>query len=184
MVRGVSVAQGAEVAARQIASQMSEQIAAAVASHQAMTEVAEATRKNALTMGGLMAKQFRAYISADFPANDGATYQDQSLRFGGRVVMNNRGFTRAHNVSYWIAARVFKPDAVQLVRPASVPLRVNDATMTPRQEFVIAAEVDARYSDDEVAAIMAGQSKRLYLFGEIKYTDILIDTLLQLSASP
>jgi hypothetical protein len=49
--------------------------------------------------------------------------------------------------------------------PDYAPLDVNDAVLAPRQTFVISRVVANRLADDELAAVMQGDQRRLF-FGE------------------
>lgn len=160
---------GAERASAKTATQMTEQIEAAVASNNALRAVADATKNNAVLFSELMTKQARAYIVADFGRG---YYQDKNYYFGGECFVRNDGLTPAYNVSFWCCAKVMKNEAVDLSRPAGIPINANDATVAPRQQFVIRNSLDFKFSDDEVALILEGQKQKLFLFGELSYDDI------------
>lgn len=152
------------------ADEMEQSIAQATRSATAMEDVAKATSNNANIFTAFLHKQMRAYIAV----NTGkAVYQDANLKFESSPVLTNTGLTPARNISYVITADIL---------PTSLPedfvfadhgcKRDNDATLSPRQEFVISSVVDKRFSDEEVKTIMEGREKRLYVWGTIKYEDI------------
>jgi len=160
---------GAEKASATTATQVAQQIQAAVASNEALRAVADATKNNAVLMSELMSKQFRSYMVADFGRG---FYQDKYFSFGAEAVIRNRGLTPAHNVSFWLSAKVMKGDAIDLAMPVGTTVAKNDATIAPTQEYVIRRSVDHRFSDDEVNEILEGVKQKLFLYGEILYEDI------------
>jgi len=135
----------------------------------AMQEVAQATRDNASLLQGIMHKQMRAYIAVDLGL---ATYQDERLRFAAQAVLVNTGFTPARNVSSKIRADILPVGSEIMDLPDAGPLRLADATLAPRQNFVVHGIVDHRYSDEEVTLIMKGEQKRLVIWGDITYDDV------------
>ena len=135
----------------------------------AMQEVAQATRDNATLLQGIMHKQMRAYIAVDLGS---ATYQDERLRFAAQAVLVNTGFTPARNVSSKIRPDILPVGSDLTELPDAGHLRQADATLAPRQNFVVHGIVDHRYSDEEVALIMLGEQKRLVIWGDITYDDV------------
>ena len=136
----------------------------------AMQDVAQATRDNASLLQGIMHKQMRAYVAVDLGL---ATYQDERLRFAAQAVLVNTGFTPARNISSKIRADILPVGGSELIDfPDAGPLRLADATLAPRQNFVVHGVVDHRYSDEEVALIMKGDQKRLVIWGDITYDDV------------
>ena len=135
-----------------------------------MEDVAAATRNNAALMQAVMHKQMRAYVTVD---TGRAIYQDASLVFEYAPVLRNT----AKNISYKITADIL-PNELQedfTFRDYGNE-RSNDASLAPRQEFVIRGIVQKVFSEEEVAAIMRGDERRLYAWGEVTYTDVFGDS--------
>jgi hypothetical protein len=158
-----------QTAARQTAdTQNSLRIAAE--SGAALKEVAEATKNNALLMSGMLRKQMRAYIAVDIGST---TYQDENARFDSAPVLINTGFTPALEVSYRAQAAVLSTNlSSDFEFSAAGPLYGNDASLSPRQQFIIHAMVDHRFSDAEVEEIKKGAVKRLFVWGTVTYKDV------------
>lgn len=151
-------------------ARMRDSIAEAGRATAAMENIAKATVDNAALMQGVMHRQMRAYISTELA---GANYQDANLRFQVDITLTNNGFTPARKVSYSIDADVFG-DAlpVDFAFPSYGDIRANDATLAPRQAFVIHGVVRNRLPDDDAQVVMRGDEKRLFCWGTIYYEDI------------
>lgn len=144
-------------------------IAEAIRAATAMEEVAKATKDNAVLMQGVMHRQMRAYISVDLGE---AFYQDANFKFGSKPVFENTGFTPARKVCYWVSADILPSDT-----PAdfSFPVgnsMVTDVGMSPRQKYVVNGVVDKFYPDSEVAEIIKGEKKKLFVWGVVTYEDV------------
>ena len=136
----------------------------------AMEKVANATKNNAVLMQGILSKQMRAYLAVDIGQ---AVYQDQNLRFGSSPVLTNTGFTPAKNVSFRVMADVLPiklPENFQFADFGEK--QINDASLAPRQQFVIHGVVKNKFPDDEVQAIMEGNERRLFVWGTVTYDDV------------
>jgi hypothetical protein len=136
----------------------------------AMEGMVEATRNNANLMQAILHKQMRAYVAVDIGRG---TYQDGRLRFAAAPVVNNTGFTPARNVSFRVMADILDtklPKTFQF--PEFAELKINDATLAPRQQFIIHGIVSNRFEDSEVQAIMTGEQRRLYVWGIVTYEDV------------
>jgi len=152
------------------AGEMQRSIEEATRAARAMENVAAATRENAQLMSGMLSKQMRAYVSVDIGR---ATYQDQNLRFASNPVIVNTGFTPAKNVSYRVRAAVLAanlPSDYQF--DDSGKMSENDATLAPRQSFIVAAIVQDRFEADEVQVIMKGETRKLFVWGTVTYDDV------------
>ena len=132
--------------------------------------IATATRDNALLMQNILHKQMRAYIAVDIGK---ALYQDERFRFEGDPVLVNTGFTPARNVSFKIVADILAAELADDFKFETYgEKQSHDATMSPRQTFVIYGSVKNRVDDSEVDAIMEGIKKRLYVWGTVSYDDV------------
>ena len=151
-------------------ARMRDSIAEAGRATAAMENIAKATVDNAALMQGVMHRQMRAYISTELA---GAIYQDERLRFQVDITLTNTGFTPARKVSYSIDADVFG-DALpaDFAFPSYEDVRANDATLAPRQAFVIRGIVRNRLPDADAEVVMRGDEKRLFCWGTIYYEDI------------
>jgi hypothetical protein len=130
----------------------------------AMHEVAEATRNNAILMSAMFAKQMRAYISVEVGT---AIFQDKNLRFEAIPTLTNNGLTPAR-----ILADILDGSQSGLEFTEIGDLLVNDMGMAPRQALTIRRVVANRVPDAEVAGIMAGISRRLFAWGKVTYDDV------------
>jgi len=138
----------------------------------AMENLAVSAANNATITHEMYKKQMRAYIAVE---TGGGVYQDANNRFAGNPTIVNSGFTPARNLSFSIKAAILNLDGVapkDLVIPEHGEMIVNDGGMAPRQQFVIGDIVKEIYSEEEVAEIMLGNKKRLFVCGIVKYEDI------------
>jgi hypothetical protein len=151
------------------AADTSRSIEVAKRSADAMHDVAEATKNNAVLMSGMLSKQMRAYLTVEI---GGALYQDEHLRFEAKPVLANNGLTPARNVCFRVMAEIL--DGVN--GPPSAPLiedlLVNDMGLAPRQQVTIGRAVANRIPDNEVAEVMAGTTRRLHAWGRVTYDDV------------
>src|SRR5581483_11583584 len=150
-----------------IDTQRSLEIAAATTV--ALEQVAEATRRNTALLQPMLQKQMRAYVAVDLGM---PTLQNAQLRFAASAVLSNTGMARARNVSYAIRAQIVSLDEALETEFLDQELLVNDATLHPRQNFTVNAVVPDRAPDAEVADIMDGHQKRLFVWGLIRYQDV------------
>lgn len=154
-------------AARQ-ASDTERAINEATRSANAMQDVAKATRDNAALMGSMFQKQMRAYISVDLGT---ATYQTDHLRFEAIPTFTNNGLTPAKNVCFVIMADILDGSHA-IEAPPLAELVMNDAGLAPRQSRSVRKVVKDRVPDADVAAIMAGNTHRLFAWGRVTYEDV------------
>ncbi len=132
--------------------------------------IAVATRNNAALMQSIMHKQMRAYIAVDIGR---AIYQDERLKFEADPILVNTGFTPAKNVSFKIVADILSADLPDKFKFETYgDKKTHDATLSPRQTFVIHGVVKNRVSDAEVEGILKGIEKRLYVWGTVTYEDV------------
>jgi hypothetical protein len=160
---------GRRVSAKQsLDTQMA--IAEAKRSGDAMRDVADATKNNAVLMSGMLSKQMRAYIQVNIGTS--TAQREEGIVFGSWPEIINVGLTPAKNVSYRVMADVLDP--AKMARDYPEPQRVftNDATLNPRQNFAIQTAVNRRFDAAEVEDISKGESKRLFVWGTITYDDV------------
>lgn len=117
------------------------------------------------------AQQMRAYLSIDVGS---AIYQEQSknLRFEGKALLRNAGFTPAYRVSYICRAGILPmplPENFDLP-PLDQPAR-GGGMIGPGQTRILSAMVDEFVPDDEVDAIKVGRGRALYIWGRVTYED-------------
>jgi hypothetical protein len=135
-----------------------------------MEDVAQATRENVVRMQSSLHKQMRAYVSVNI---GGATYQEGGLKFAAHPILVNTGFTPARTVNFKAMAGVFEfPLPNGFLFPDVSEYQIYDTSMGPRQEFVIHGIVKEQFADSEVEIIMAGEKKRLFVWGAVTYNDI------------
>ena len=118
------------------------------------------------------AQQMRAYVTVIV---NQAVYQDRAnnIRFGIMPMMANHGHTLAHNVRYKATAEILPfplPEHIALNLPPNLPW-VAGAVLGPQQNFVMNATVHDFVPHPEVQSIMAGQNRRVYIWGTIAYRD-------------
>lgn len=149
---------------------MQDSVAEAARATAAMEKIATATTGNAQLMQGVMHRQMRAYISTEM---GGAIHQDANLRFQVDILLTNSGFTPARKVSYSIDADVFgEALPADFAFPSYGDVRANDATLAPRQAFLINGVVRNRLPPEDAEVVMRGDGKRLFCWGTIYYEDI------------
>jgi hypothetical protein len=165
-----TLVEGAAQTAAAQSADMKNSIAEATRAADAMQSVAEATRANAVLVQNILHKQMRAYVAV----NTGTTtYQDGNLRFASSPVLTNTGFTPARNVRNRVTAAVLDTNLPADYKFSdSGKMSTHDATLSPRQSFTISGVVSDRFEDAEVAVIMAGVKKRLYIWGTVTYEDV------------
>jgi hypothetical protein len=146
-------------------------IAEAKRSADAMRDVADATKNNALLMSDMLSKQMRAYIQVNFGTS--TAQRGEGVNFGSWPEIVNAGLTPAQNVSYRIMADIL--DAKMMLAddfPEPKEAFTNDATLHPRQAFTLTAAVNRRFDQAEVNTISKGDSRRLFVWGTIIYDDV------------
>jgi len=111
----------------------------------AMRDVADATKHNALLMSDMLSKQMRAYIQVNFGSS--TAQRGEGMNFGSWPEIVNAGLTPAQNVSYRIMAEILdvKMSEVGSDFPEPKEVFTNDATLHPRQAFTITAVVKRRF---------------------------------------
>jgi hypothetical protein len=160
----------AENTAGRQSREMQASIAEANRAATAMENVANATRADATLMQDILHKQMRAYVAVNIGA---ATYQDENLKYASNPMILNTGFTPAKNVSSRVTAAILDTKlAADYKFDDSAEMLLNDATLSPRQSFVILGVVKDRFEAEEVAAIMKGDVRRLYVWGTVNYEDV------------
>jgi hypothetical protein len=149
---------------------MERSISEAVRATQATANIATVTRENAALMQSILHKQMRAYVSVDAGK---ATYQDGQLRFAAMPVITNTGYTPARKLSHHAMAAVLDTNLSEDYVFTEIGIKnVADATLSPRQSFIINPVVQERYPTSDVESIMSGEERRLYVWGTITYEDI------------
>jgi hypothetical protein len=157
------------VSARQ-AADTQQAIGEAKRSADAMQRVAQATESNAVLLGGMLAKQMRAYVAVNIGRG---TAQRGDLYFGSQPEITNVGLTPAKKVSYRVQAAILATGLPKdYVFPEPQQTFTNDATLNPRQAFTIGAAIMDRFDPAEVVEISKGEHKRLYVWGTITYDDV------------
>ena len=136
-----------------------------------MQAVADATTTNASMMRDIFSKQMRAYLTVE---GGSAWAQTATAHFQGIPVITNNGLTPARNVCFKVLAGILDggssgsptlPDIGELI--------VSDMAIAPRQRFIAASPLVDRVSDEEdVALIMKGLTRRLFLWGRITYDNV------------
>jgi hypothetical protein len=166
----LKLSKDAKVTAERQAAEVKESLTTGARSADAMERVAAVTKDNADLMQAHFQKQMRAYIVVN--AGMG-TYQDENNRFAAMPIIENTGFTPAKNVSFKITA-----DTLPAQLPPDFEFRnygvqaANDATLGPRQTFVINGIVANRLSKEEAEAVMKGDVRALYAWGTVEYEDV------------
>lgn len=164
------LAKDAKDTSKRQAVEMTQSLDTAKRSAEAMERVATVTKENADLMQAVMRKQMRAYIVVN---TGGGTYQDANLRFAAAPVIENTGFTPAKNVSFNITADVLPAQLPNDYEFRSYGVQVpNDATLGPRQQFVINGVVAHRLPDEEVKTMLKGEGRCLYVWGSVDYEDV------------
>jgi hypothetical protein len=135
----------------------------------AMHEVAEATRNNAVMMSGMFHKQMRAYLTVEIGT---ALYQDERLRFEAKPVLTNNGLTPARNVCFRVMADILEGANGPPTVPRIEDLIVNDMGLAPRQQVTLSRVVANRIPENEVADVLAGTTRRLHAWGRVTYDDV------------
>jgi len=161
---------GAETTAERQAREMQASIAEATRSATAVEQLAEATKRNASLMSDILHKQMRAYLAIQ---PGGGVYQDEHNSFGSYPVILNTGLSPARNVSHRVAAAILDANTPRDYPFPDPPMVFqNDATLAAHQSFTLTAVVQQRYEADEVAAIMKGDNRRLFVWGIVTYDDV------------
>lgn len=122
-------------------------------------------------MKGVMHQQMRTYIAVEVGT---ATYQDENFKFAAKPELVNSGYTTARNLSYSAKAAIFPIENIRpqdFVIPANGEIINNNTGIAPRQQFSIQGVVENRVPNSEVAEIMKGIKKRLFVWGTITYDD-------------
>lgn len=160
------LAEGAETQTERF----NDSITQATRSATAMEQVGEATRNNATLFQTILHKQMRAYLAVDIGQ---AIYQDKNLKFESDPILVNTGFTPARNVCYRVMADILPTNLPNNYKFEDYGERiVNDISIAPRQQVILHAVVRNRIPDAEVAGVMEGTVKRLYVWGTITYDDV------------
>jgi len=154
------------------ADEMKESIAQSIRSATAMEKVAEISKINSERMEQFWQKQMRAYLTVNV---GGGVYQvrTKGLKFEVRPCLSNSGHTPAHNMDYWAAVDILPfplPDTFDFPAPKSHQKR--GVVLGPNQSIVMNAFVDNFVPDEDVQAIKIGNKVRLYIWGEVSYSDV------------
>ncbi|MHB1676813.1 MAG: hypothetical protein ACYCSS_04650 [Sulfuriferula sp.] len=161
---------GADRAAERQSKEVQAAITEAVRSANAMEDVAEATKNNATLIQNILHKQMRAYLAVEIGV---PAYQNDQVKFASSPVLVNTGFTPAKNVSYKIMADILDAKLpVDFQFPDYGEMQTNDASLGPRQNFVIQGIIKDRIPSDKVQEVMNGNNKKLYVWGTVTYEDI------------
>lgn len=116
-------------------------------------------------------RQMRAYLTVGFI---GVLKQnpDINYHFEVRMSLQNAGNTPAYDVRNNSFASVLPfPLPLNFKFPEFNEAISSSAVMMPHQSNIITAIADRVYSDDDVHEISVGSSKRLYVYGIVKYKD-------------
>lgn len=166
------LASDAETTTGRQATEMANSIAQATRAAAAMEASVKQSADHSALAEKFSKRHMRAYVSVDFGL---PTPQGLNLKFAGNPVFFNTGFTPARKVSYWVLADVLPtnlPDDYAF--PQSVE-RITDVGLSPRQNHEIQGVVDGVYPDAELPEIMDGKTRRLYVWGVVRYEDIFED---------
>jgi hypothetical protein len=132
---------------------------------------AKASNESLLLFKAANIRQMRAYLTLGLGSVI-LQNSDTNYRFEVRMLLQNVGNTPAYRVRSNTFVRLlpsplpldFKiPDFNETLSGASV--------MGPHQNNIITGIADRIYSDDEVHEIEFGNSKHLYVYGQVKYKD-------------
>jgi hypothetical protein len=137
----------------------------------AMEGVAHGIGKMATDQREFWQRQMRPYLSVRFGS---VVLQDRetNYRFEVRMILVNTGHTPAHNVSYNAKADILpSPLAENFMFEIPESPAGSAGVLGPQQVFIISASVDRMYSDEEIAEISTGSTRRLYMYGAVNYTD-------------
>lgn len=157
---------------------MKESIKEASRAATAMQNVATAVAANAQASNESLAlyrdaniRQMRAYLTVGFIGvlpQDAAT----NFRFEVRMSLQNVGNTPAYKVesNTYVSILPF-PLSHDFIFPEFNETLSAPAVMMPHQSNMISGFADRIYSDDDVHEISYGPSKRLYVYGIVKYKD-------------
>jgi len=157
---------------------MKESIKEASRAATAMQNVATAVAANAQASNESLAlykdaniRQMRAYLTVGFI---GVLPQDATtnFRFEVRMTLQNVGNTPAYKVETNIYAGILPfPLPHDFAFPEFNEALSAPAVMMPHQSNIVSGIADQIYSDDDVHEISYGPSKRLYVYGIVKYKD-------------
>lgn len=116
-------------------------------------------------------RQIRAYLTLGF----GSVIEQNAAtgyRYEVRMTLQNVGITPAYNVAINTHVAVLPwplPDDFKF--PDFDASKSNGSVMGPHQNNIITGIAEKIYSDDDVREITSGPSKRLYVYGTVKYQD-------------
>lgn len=163
--------------AEEQSADMKASISEAARAASAMQSVATAVADNAKAANASVAlfrdanlRQLRAYMTLGLV---GVIKQDAATNYHFEIRMNlsNVGNTPAYKVvsnTHFDVMPFPLPDNFkfpEFVDPG------NSAVVGPHQSFIISGFADRIYSDEDVKEISLGMSKRLYVYGIVKYED-------------
>lgn len=114
-------------------------------------------------------RQLRAYVFAEINENDKPVFQPNSeVRIPMRA--RNRGQTPAYRVSQWVDMKILPYPLVKEPIADRAPEPPGYIDLGPTAEFLIIGQIPRALTADELAALKKG-TKKLYVFGEIRYRD-------------
>jgi len=116
--------------------------------------------------------QSRAYLAVTYsgviPQNP-----DTEYRYEPTAKIINRGNTPAHDIRFSMQAAIIKlPLEPEFAFPIPDPLQGHSSMIAPSLEKIIRAAVPKFLSEDEAKEIREGISKRIVVWGIVKYRDV------------
>jgi hypothetical protein len=150
---------------------MEDAIAESVRAANAMEEVAEATKNNAVLMQSMVSRQMRAYLSVVI---GNAIYQerDKNLKFAGTPNILNTGLTPARKVRHLIRAEI-----MPTILPFDFDFSLHgDMTgggiIGSQQRTEIPGVVDDFVANEDVPDIKHAVERALHVWGIVIYEDV------------
>jgi hypothetical protein len=167
----------AEETGKRQGEQMAASVAEAANAARAMADVARHVETSANTGVEILEnskkfaiQQMRAYISV--LGSDG-TYQDQNWRFQGNIILLNTGNTPAHKVRWRARADIMSvPLPADFLFPLGASEIEEGPVLGPHQNFKLNTVYPIRVPDAEVAEVMLGVKRALYVWGIVTYDDV------------
>jgi hypothetical protein len=162
----------ADATAQRQSSEMQASIIEAGRAATAMEQLVKSSAESVATLKDVTARQMRAYLVVNI--NFGL-YQERkrNIKFEVRPSLQNTGQTPAHKMTYWARAKIMPfplPENFDFPIPKKSPIR--PMFLGPHQGVELNALVDDFVPDDEVADIKSGNTRRVYIWGVVTYTDI------------
>ena len=162
----------ADATAQRQSNEMQASITEASRAATAMEQLVKSSAESVATLKDVTARQMRAYLVVDI--NFGI-YQERNknIKFEVKPSLKNAGQTPAHKLTYWATAKIMPfppPEGFDFPAPKNAPNR--PMFLGPHQGVELNAVVDDFVPDDEIAGIKSGNTRRVYIWGVVTYTDI------------